>query len=60
MAKVVLVPFLTKLCNKCLIEECFPDDFKLSHVIPIPNTAAPRPTIDRPGYLSIALFRLGA
>ena len=36
MAKVVLVPILTKLYNKCLEEECFPNDFKLSHVIPIP------------------------
>ena len=30
MAKVVLAPVLTKLYNKCLKEECFPDDFKLS------------------------------
>ena len=41
MAKVVLVNVLTKLCIKCLKEECFPDDFKLSHVILIPKTAAP-------------------
>ena len=42
MAKVVLVPVLTKLYNKCLEEKCFPDDFKLSHVIPILKTAAPK------------------
>ena len=35
-----LASVLTKLYNKCLEEECFPDDFKLSHVIPIPKTAA--------------------
>ena len=42
MAKAVLVPVLTKLYNKCLKEECFPDDFKLSHVILISKTAAPK------------------
>ena len=42
MTKVVLVPVLTKLHNKCLEKECFPDDFKLSHVIPIHKTAAPK------------------
>ena len=36
LAKKVFVPVLTKLYNKCLKEECFPDDFKLSHGIPIP------------------------
>ena len=40
MAKIVLVPVFTKLYNKCLEEECFPDDFKLSHVILFPKTAA--------------------
>ena len=32
MAKIVLVPVLTKLYNKCFKKECFSDDFKLSHV----------------------------
>ena len=41
MSKVILVPVLTKLYNKCLEEECFAYDFKLSHVIPISITAAP-------------------
>ena len=40
--KVVLAPVLTKLYNKCLKEECFPDDFKLRHVILIPETATPK------------------
>ena len=54
IAKVVLVPVLTKLYNKCLKEECFPDDFKLSHVIPIPKTAAPKVLGDfRPISLNI-------
>ena len=42
MPKVVLVPVFTKLYNKRLEEECFPDDFKLSHVIPIPTRAVPK------------------
>ena len=42
MAKVVLVFVLTKLYNQYLKEECFPDDFNLSHVIPIPKTATPK------------------
>ena len=42
MTKVVLVSVLTKLYNKCLKEECFPDDFKISHAIPIPKTADPK------------------
>ena len=40
MAKVVLVLVFTKLYNECLVEECFLDNFTLSHVISIPKTAA--------------------
>ena len=40
MAKVVLVLVLTKLYNECLVEECFLDNFTLSHFIPIPKIAA--------------------
>ena len=29
MAKVALDPMLTELYNKCLQQECFPDDFKV-------------------------------
>ena len=42
MAKVALAPILTKLFNKCLQHECFPDDFKVGQVIPIPTTLAPK------------------
>ena len=42
MAEVIFVPVLTGVYNKCLEEECFPDNFKLSHVIPIPKTVAPK------------------
>ena len=42
MAKMLLTPLLTKLYNKCLIQEFFPDVFKVSQVIPIPKTAAPK------------------
>ena len=38
MARVVLTPILTKLYNKCLQQECFPDEFKVDQVIPIPKT----------------------
>ena len=40
MAKVALAPILTKLYNKCLQQECFPDEFKVGQVIPISKTIA--------------------
>ena len=52
MAKVVLVNVLSKLYNKCLKEECFPDNFKLNHVIPIPKTV----TLKEPGDILPILF----
>ena len=42
MARVALAPILTKLYNKCLQQECFPDEFKVGQVIPIPKTLAPK------------------
>ena len=42
MARVVLTPILTKLYNKCLQQECFPDEFKVGQVIPIPKTSTPK------------------
>ena len=42
MAKMLLTPLLTILYNKCLIQEFFPDVFKVSQVIPISKTAAPK------------------
>ena len=42
MAKMLLTPLLTKLYNKCLTQEFFPDVFKISQVISIPKTAAPK------------------
>ena len=42
MARVVLTPILTKLYNKCLQQECFPDKFKVGQVIPIPKTLTPK------------------
>ena len=42
MEKMLLTPLLNKLYNKCLIQEFFPDVFKVSQVIPIPKTAAPK------------------
>ena len=52
MAEVVLIPVRTILYNKGVKEERFPNDFKLSHVIPIPKTAAPKQLGDfRPIFL---------
>ena len=42
MARVALAPILTKLYNKCLQQECFPDEFKVGQVITIPKTLAPK------------------
>ena len=42
MARVVLTPILTKLYNKCLQQECFPDEFKVGQVIPIPKISTPK------------------
>lgn len=42
LAKVILSPFLTKLFNKCIQQEIFPDAFKIAHVIPIPKVSSPR------------------
>ena len=42
MAIVALAPILTKLYNKCLQQECFPDEFKVGQVILIPKTLAPK------------------
>ena len=42
MAKVSLAPILTKLCYKCLQQECFPDEFKVGQIIQIPKTLAPK------------------
>ena len=38
IARVALAPILTKLYNKCLQQKCFPDEFKVGQVIPIPKT----------------------
>ena len=42
MARVTLAPIWTKLDNKCLQQECFPEEFKVGQVIPIPKTLAPK------------------
>ena len=42
LAKIVLTPFLTKLFNKCIQQETFPDAFKIAYVIPIPKVSSPK------------------
>lgn len=37
MAKTIVAPYLTKLFNKCINEETFPDQFKIASVTPIPK-----------------------
>ena len=55
MAKVILALVLTKLYNKCLKEECSLENFKLSHVIPIPTTAAPK---ELSGFRPLSLLNI--
>ena len=37
LSKCILAPLLTKLFNKCIKQEIFPDPFKFAYVIPIPK-----------------------
>ena len=55
MARVVLTPILTKLYIKCLQQECFPDEFKVGQVIPIPKTLTPKELVE---FRPISLLNL--
>ena len=39
LSKCIISPLLTKLFNKCIKQESFPDSFKVAHVIPIPKVS---------------------
>ena len=41
LSQCVLSPVLTKLFNKCVQQETFPDIFKIAYVIPIPKVSTP-------------------
>ena len=38
----IISPLLTKLFNKCIKQETFPDSFKIAHVISIPKVSSPK------------------
>ena len=40
--KMHLAPLTTKLFNKCIKQEIFPDSFRLAYVIPIPKVSNPK------------------
>ena len=42
LSKGVLSPVLTKLLNKCVQQEIFPDIIKIAYVIPIPKVSTPK------------------
>ena len=42
LSKCILAPLLSKLFNKCIKQEIFPDPFKLAYVIPIPKVSNPK------------------
>ena len=41
LAKIILTPLLTKIFNKCVQHEIFPNAFKTAQVIPIPKILSP-------------------
>ena len=41
-AKTILTPFLTKMFNKCIQREIFPNAFKKAQVIPLPKVSSPK------------------
>ena len=42
LAKCILSPYLANLFNKCIDQDIFPFDFKITYVIPIPKTSSPK------------------
>ena len=42
LSKCITSPLLTKLFNKCIKQETFPNSFKIAHVIPIPKVSSPK------------------
>ena len=46
LGKVVLAPILTKIFNKCIAQQTFPENLKLAAVIPIPKNVSPKTQSD--------------
>ena len=46
LGKVVLAPFLTKIFNKRIAQQTFPENFKMAAVIPIPKNISPKTLCD--------------
>ena len=42
LAQIILTPLLTKIFNKCIQHEIFPNAFKTAQVIPIPKISSPQ------------------
>ena len=41
-AASVLTPFHTRIFNKCVEQETFPNDYKIAYVVPIPKVSSPQ------------------
>ena len=37
-----LTPYLTKILNKCVEQETFPNDYKITYVVPLPKVSSPQ------------------
>ena len=55
LSKCVLSPVLTKLFNKCVLQETFSDTFKIAYVIPIPKVFTPK-LLDELRPISLPVF----
>ena len=42
LSKCILAPLVTKLFNKCVKQEIFPEPFKIACVIPVPKVSNPK------------------
>ena len=59
LSKSIISPLLTKLFNKCIKQETFPNSFKIAHVIPIPKVSSPKSSDDlRPISLLSAFAKI--
>ena len=52
LSRCIISPLLTKLFNKCLKQETFPDSLRIAHVILIPKVSSPK-SFDNPRPISL-------
>ena len=56
---MVLTPILTSKNNKCLKQEYFSENFKISQAIPVPKTTSPKELVEfRPVYLLTSFSKI--